>query len=73
MGELLADHAILHRLKAVRQELGMSLAALSEKTGIDQGALSKLENGQRVNPTLRTLSRVANALGKKLICDLQEA
>ena len=39
---------------------------LSELTGIAQGDISKLENGN-ANPSIRTLTRIANALGKELV------
>ena len=53
-------------IKKNRKRLGMSLAELSKKTGIDQAALSRLENGQVENPTYRTLQRVAKSLGLRL-------
>jgi DNA-binding Xre family transcriptional regulator len=73
MGELLLVHQLAHRFKEERRRLNLSLADLSERTGMDQAALSRLENGKQANPTLDTLSRVAAALGKRLVCDLQEA
>jgi transcriptional regulator with XRE-family HTH domain len=51
----------------------LTLAALSDRSGIDQGALSKLETGSHGNPTLETLYRVALALGKVIVCVLQDA
>jgi DNA-binding Xre family transcriptional regulator len=65
MGELLLVHQIAHRFKEERRRLNLSLADLSERTGMDQAALSRLENGKQANPTLETLSRVAAALGKR--------
>ena len=35
------------RLKAARVEAGLSQAELSEKIGIDQSTLSRIENGQK--------------------------
>lgn len=55
------------RLKAAREEKGLSLDDLPELTGTDRSALSKLETGQPVNPTLETLERYAKALGKRLV------
>ena len=72
MGELLLVHQLAHRFKEERRRLNLSLADLSERTGMDQATLSRLENGKQANPTLDTLSRVATALGKRLVCDLQE-
>ena len=46
--------ALLAELKAAREEKGLSLADLTDLTGMDRSALSKLETGQRPNPTLET-------------------
>src|SRR5439155_8855245 len=39
------------QLKAAREAKGLSLADVTELTGMDRSALSKLETGQRANPT----------------------
>ena len=48
----------------------MSLGDLSEATGMDRSALSKLETGQRPNPTVETLVRYAEAVRKRLVVSL---
>jgi transcriptional regulator with XRE-family HTH domain len=53
-------------LRAERERLGLSLSELSERCGIEKGALSRLENGLNANPTLDTLRRCAQALGKAI-------
>ncbi len=58
---------VLDQLKAARESKGLSLADLTELTGMDRSALSKLENGQRGNPTVETLVRYAEAVGKHLV------
>ncbi len=73
LSEVLLIRQLAQRLKGERLRQSMSLADLAKKTGIDPAALSRLENGKQANPTVGTLARVASALGKKLICDLQEA
>jgi len=40
---------------------------------MDRSALSKLESGQRPNPTLETLIRYAEAVGKRLVVSLADA
>jgi len=60
-------------LKAAREAKGLSLADLTERTGMDRSALSKLEVGQRPNPTLETLARYAEAVGKRLVVSLEDA
>ncbi len=46
------------QLKAAREAKSLSLADLTELTGMDRSALSKLETGQRANPTVETLVRM---------------
>ena len=64
---------LLVQLKAAREAKGLSLADLTEITGMDRSALSKLETGQRANPTVETLVRYAEAVGKRLVVSLTEA
>jgi DNA-binding XRE family transcriptional regulator len=64
---------LLKQLKAAREAKGLSLADLTELTGMDRSALSKLENGQRANPTVETLVRYAEAVGKRLVVSLTDA
>lgn len=73
LGELLLFHQVMFALKNERKKRGMTLAKLSEATGIDVAALSRLENGHQANPTLDTLFRVATALGKTICCTLRDA
>ena len=54
-------------LKAERQAQGLSLADVETRTGIGRAALSRLENDAEANPTVVTLLRYSEALGKKLI------
>jgi len=39
---------------------------------LDRSALSKLETGQRANPTVETLVRYAQAVGKRLVVELTD-
>jgi ribosome-binding protein aMBF1 (putative translation factor) len=64
---------LLEELKAARKEKGLSLADLTARTGMDRSALSKLETGQRANPTIETLVRYAEAVGKQLVVRLTDA
>ena len=64
---------LLRKLKAAREAKGLSLADLMELTGMDRSALSKLETGQRANPTVETLVRYAEAVGKRLVVSLTDA
>lgn len=69
------DHLqdLLEQLKAAREAKGLSLADLTEITGMDRSAVSKLETGQRTNPTVDTLVRYAEAVGKRLVVSLADA
>lgn len=73
LGDLMLLHQIMAMLKKERERQKLTLAVLSERAGIDQAALSRLETGAHGNPTLATLSRIAAALGKRIVCDLQDA
>ncbi len=73
LGELMFIHQVMASLKRERERQGLTLADLSQRSGIDQAALSKLETGTHGNPTLATLYRIALALGKMVACVLQDA
>jgi DNA-binding XRE family transcriptional regulator len=64
---------LLSQLKAAREAKGLSLADLTDLTGMDRSALSKLETGQRGNPTVDTLVRYAKAVGKRVVVSLTDA
>jgi DNA-binding Xre family transcriptional regulator len=64
---------LLSQLQAAREAKGLSLTDLMALTGMDRSALSKLENGQRANPTVETLVRYAEAVGKRLVVSLTDA
>jgi len=59
-------------LKAERVAQGLSLADMRDRTGIGRSALSRLENDEIANPTVVTLTRYAEALGKKLFIQLSD-
>lgn len=74
----LRDHAaellreLFGNLREAREAAGLSLADLNEQSGIDRGALCKLENGRDVNPTFLTLIRYADAVGKDVVLKLAD-
>src|SRR5438874_11560977 len=63
---------LLRHLKASREAAGLTLADVSARCGIDQPALSRLENGHTPNPTLDTLWRYAAAVGKRLVLSAED-
>jgi ribosome-binding protein aMBF1 (putative translation factor) len=64
---------LVARFKAARESQGLTLAKVAERMGIDAPALSRLETGKMLNPTLATLHKWAEALGQKLEVDLSHS
>lgn len=56
---------IMRTMVNARLEAGMTPKQLSEKTGINQSNISRIERGSG-NPSVATLERIAAALGKKV-------
>src|SRR5437868_6182923 len=65
--------SLVARFKAVRENQGLTLADVAGRMGIDAPALSRLETGKVLNPTLATLHKWAEALGQKLDFGLSSA
>jgi DNA-binding Xre family transcriptional regulator len=63
---------VLHALRIERERQGLSLADLNERTGIDRGSLSKLENDEDPNVTMNTLLQYAEAIGKTLTVQIED-
>jgi DNA-binding XRE family transcriptional regulator len=61
---------LVARFKSVRESQGLTLAEVAERMEIDAPALSRLETGKVLNPTLATLHKWAEALGQKLDVDV---
>lgn len=57
-------------LRDEREAQGLSLADLSSRTGITRSSLCRLETDAQPNPTVKTLQRVAEALGRELVVTL---
>ncbi len=51
------------RFRRIRERMGWSLTDVSERSGLTRAAISRLENGWNLNPTLETLFRYAETLG----------
>ena len=60
-----AEYSIKQAIIDARSAVNMSQQELSQKTGIAQSDISKLENGS-ANPSIKTLRRLAEGLGMKL-------
>ena len=59
------EFAIIQAVIDARKSKGITQKELSERTGIAQGDISKLENGNG-NPSIKTLQRLASAMGMSL-------
>lgn len=59
------EFAIIQAMIDARKGKGITQKELSVRTGIAQSDISKLENGNG-NPSIRTLQRLANAMGMTL-------
>ncbi|MGN1154897.1 MAG: helix-turn-helix domain-containing protein [Agathobacter sp.] len=63
------NRILAYRIQLARLALGMTQKELSEKTGICQADISKLERGMG-NPSIATLTRLAEGLDMELSVDL---
>ena len=59
------EFAIVQAIINARKQKGITQKELSELTGIAQGDISKMENGN-ANPSIKTLKRLASAMGMSL-------
>jgi hypothetical protein len=66
-GAYRAFRLAMHALKTERGRQGLTLADVAERSGLDAALLSRLENGKQPNPTVYTILRYADALGKQLV------
>jgi transcriptional regulator with XRE-family HTH domain len=64
---------LVARFKTLRERQGLTLAEVASRMGIDAPALSRLETGKMLNPTLATLYKWAEALDWKCGVDLYGA
>ena len=69
-GSMEPEFQIIKAMIDARNEKGITQKELSSITGITQGDISKLENGT-ANPSIRTLQRIAEGLGKNLVIEFK--
>ena len=60
------------RIRAVREEAGLTQQAVARSAGIATDMVSRLENGHYTSPGLRTLLRIAEGMGVSLASLLPE-
>lgn len=71
-GSIASLEDALALLKAERLRQQLSLSDIQERTGIERPNLSRLENEAEANPTIATLIRYAEALGKRFMIVLDD-
>ena len=64
------EFAIIQAMIEARKNSGITQKQLSEKAGIAQGDISKIESGS-ANPSLKTLKRLAAAMDMRLKVEFQ--
>jgi antitoxin HicB len=58
-------------VKRLRMEQGLTQKDIAEKLGVSYQTYQKLERGQRVNPTLKTLEQIADVFNLRLVLDYE--
>lgn len=58
-------------MRQTRESLGLSLQDVAERMGTDRANVSRLESSPG-NPTVATLARYAEALGKRLLITFED-
>ena len=61
------------KLRAAREERGLSLLDVQQLIGCDAVEVLRLEAGEPDNPRVKLLIRYAEAVGKRLILELADA
>ncbi len=59
------EYAVIQALIDARKRSGLTQKELFERSGISQGDISKIENGN-ANPSIKTLQRLADGMGMTL-------
>jgi DNA-binding XRE family transcriptional regulator len=62
---------LLAKFKTERDKQGLTSTAVATQMGISESELVNLESGKTLNPSLATLIKWAQALGKRLDVDLK--
>ena len=70
MEKLEPKFAIVRAIIEARTSSGLTQEELSRKSGINQANISKLEHG-KANPSVSTLQKLANGLGKRLVISFE--
>jgi DNA-binding phage protein len=63
---------LIAALRTERERQGLSLTDVARRSGMDRAAIHKLELGLNKNPTAQTMTRYAQALGKRITWAIAE-
>lgn len=55
-----------YKVREIREELGLSQEALAKKSGVSRTIISGLESGTIKETSTKTLSKIADALNRKV-------
>ena len=61
------------QIATLREKLGWTQTQLARKVGTTQSGIARLENPSYQNYSLKTLEKVARALGARLVVGLEES
>ena len=73
LGDYFDLGSLIGELRRAREAQELSLAELARITGIDRAALSRIESGENLNPTVNTLARYARAIGQRIRFTVERA
>jgi len=59
------EYQLILALIELRSKQNLSQQEIADRTGINRSDISRIEHGN-ANPSLKTMKRIANALGKQL-------
>ena len=66
LGVYVSLRLLVNSLRKMREQANLSLAEVSQRSGMDKAMLSRLENGRVPNPGMETIWRYVSALEKDL-------
>jgi transcriptional regulator with XRE-family HTH domain len=72
MGMYFDVQSALRALKREREQCGLTIGDVAERSGLDRAVVSRLENGKQDNPTVATVMRYAAAVGKRFVWSYED-
>lgn len=72
LGRVMELRLLGSTLRQEREKQGLTQGQLAAKIGMDEPAISRIEKGLNLNPTLDTLKRIAAGLGKRIVVVLSD-